>query len=260
MIVLISPAKRLDYESPVAVKDYTQPRFLDDSQALIDELVNYTPKRIGKLMSLSDNLAELNAERYRSFELPFTADTARQSIYAFKGDVYVGLEAETLTKRDINFAQKHLRILSGLYGVLKPLDLIQPYRLEMGADLKNKRGKNLYEFWDTRITESLNEELVTVKSPLIVNLASNEYFKSVKVKQLSGRLVSPVFKDEKNGEYKIISFFAKKARGAMARYIIQNRIKSLKGLTEFNGLGYAYDEQSSTDAEPVFKRAEQVAG
>lgn len=259
MIVLISPAKRLDYESPVAIKDYTQPRFLDDSQALIDELSDYTPKRIGKLMSLSDSLATLNAERYQSFQLPFTPDTARQSIFAFKGDVYLGLEAETLNKRDINFAQKHLRILSGLYGVLKPLDLIQPYRLEMGTDLKNSRGKNLYEFWDTRITDSINEELTTVKSPLVVNLASNEYFRSVKPKQLGGRLVTPIFKDEKNGEYKVISFFAKKARGAMARYIIQNRIKSARALTEFDGLGYSFDAQSSTPDEPVFKRAEQLS-
>jgi len=228
MLVLLSPAKTLDYESKSSGDPHTLPRFLDDTQQLVDQLKAYRPARVAKLMNLSDKLAKLNVERYQSFEQPFSEPNARPAIRAFKGDVYIGLEAHSMSKRDVTFAQKHLRILSGLYGVLRPLDLMQPYRLEMGTQLKTRRGSNLYDFWGEQLTESLNSELARFKSPLVVNLASKEYFGAVQPQALQSRLVSPVFLDEKNGEYKIISFFAKKARGMMARYIVQNRVKSAR--------------------------------
>lgn len=256
MLVLISPAKTLDYESPLKLRDHTVPRFLEESRELIDTLRPYSAKRIGSLMSLSEKLAALNVERYQSWSEPFTPDNARQSIMAFKGDVYLGLDAQTLDKRDLNFSQKHVRILSGLYGVLRPFDLMQAYRLEMGTDLKNRAGKNLYEFWGSKITESLNEELNELKSKTVVNLASKEYFGAVKPASLDGNLVTPVFLDQKNGEYKIISFFAKKARGMMTRYIVQERVKSKNGLKDFSSDGYQFDEKRSKGNELVFTREE----
>jgi len=259
MLVLISPAKTLDYESPIPKRTHTMPRFLGDSQELIDSLKTYKPARVAKLMNLSEKLAKLNVERYQNFKQPFSEPTARPALRAFKGDVYIGLDAQTLSARDVNFAQKHLRILSGLYGVLRPLDLMQPYRLEMGTQLKTKRGKNLYDFWGEQLTQSINEELDSTKSPLVVNLASKEYFGAVQPQGLKARLISPVFLDQKNGEYKIISFFAKKARGTMARYIVQNRIKSARKLVEFNEQGYRYSESRSSKDEPVFIRDEQSA-
>jgi len=213
MLILVSPAKTLDFETAPLVKDSTQPLFLDDSQELIDQLKKLPPAKVGKLMNISDKLAKLNAERFKEWKQPLTPDTAKQSLFAFQGDVYTGLDADTMKKNDVKFAQKHLRILSGLYGVLRPLDLMLPYRLEMGTKFVNKRGQNLYHFWGDSVTDVLNAELESMKKPVVVNLASNEYFKVVNKKSLVTETISPVFKDKKNGEYKLISFFAKKARG-----------------------------------------------
>lgn len=254
MLTLISPAKTLDYDSPLSLTSWTEPQFQEHTSELIGALKPMSKNRVAKLMSLSDKLAALNVERYRAYESKFTPANSRQSIMAFKGDVYIGLEAETLTRPDLNFAQKNLRILSGLYGLLRPLDLMQPYRLEMGTDLKNKRGKNLYDFWGDTITDSINEELVANKGKVVVNLASKEYFGAVKPGKLDADLISPVFLDWKNGDYKIISFFAKKARGSMARYLIRERIKSPKKLQQFDLDGYRFDAERSTPERPVFLR------
>jgi len=255
MLILVSPAKTLDYETPAPFKDYTQPALLDHSAELVDQLRPLKPAKIGKLMNISDKLAKLNAERFANWHQPFTTDSAKQAIYAFQGDVYIGLDAATMGKRDLNFAQKHLRMLSGLYGVLRPTDLMQPYRLEMGTRFANKRGANLYQFWGDTVTDSLNQELAAQKKPFVVNLASNEYFKVVNPHRLNADVYSPVFKDLKNGEYKLISFFAKKARGMMARYIIDNRIKQPKDLINFNVDGYRYNKKlTRTASEPVFTR------
>jgi len=257
MLVLISPAKTLDFESTIPEGSHTMPRFMGQTQELIDGLKAYKPARVAKLMNLSDKLAKLNVERYQSFKQPFTESTARPALRAFKGDVYLGLDASSLSSHDVKFAQKHLRILSGLYGVLRPLDLMQPYRLEMGTPLKTKRGKNLYDFWGDQLTQSINEELSGVKSPLVINLASKEYFGAVQPEQLHGRLISPVFLDQKKGEYKIVSFFAKKARGMMARFIVQNRIKTVRKLQDFAEHGYRFCESRSDKDKPVFIRDEQ---
>lgn len=259
MIILLSPAKTLDFESAPRTKQVTTPDFLDESEKLVTTLKKYKPKRLGKLMSISDDLATLNVERYESWELPFPNGVARPSIQAFRGDVYLGLDADTMSLANIKRAQKHIRILSGLYGVLKPLDMILPYRLEMGTSLKTRRGKNLYEFWGTRITDSLNQELQSFDSPLLVNLASNEYFKSVKKPLLDAPLVEPVFKDEKESGYKVIGFFAKKARGAMARYLVENQCTQTEELFDFKGLGYKYSKKESSEGRPVFLRTAKAA-
>ena len=234
MILLISPAKTLDYDTKLPTESYSTPLFLDDSSILIEGLRKKSAGAVKKLMSLSDKLAELNVERYKNWSLPFNTENARQSMFAFKGDVYVGLDAYTLNKEDIDFAQNHLRILSGLYGVLKPLDLMQPYRLEMGTGLKNKRGKNLYEFWGSKLTDFLNEELSSQKSDVVLNLASNEYFSAVKEKKIKGRVITPKFLDQKNGNYKMISFFAKKARGMMCSWIIRNKVTDQAEIIKFD--------------------------
>ncbi len=253
MIILISPAKTLDFETPDAKGlKVSQPHFLDKSQDLIDVLKSFKTEELQNLMGVSEKIGDLNKERFNSWETPFTKDNAKSALFAFKGDVYVGLDSETMTKSNLSFAQKHLRLLSGLYGVLKPLDLIQAYRLEMGTKLQNKEGKNLYEFWGDQITDSINKDLK--KDYLIVNLASQEYFKSIKKKELKGQLISPEFKDWKNGKYKIISFYAKKARGMMARYLIDNEINHLEDLKKFNISGYAYSEENSKEDQPVFIR------
>jgi len=254
MLILVSPAKTLDFETPALTAENTQPDFLPHSQELIDQLKKMSAPKVGKLMNISDKLAKLNAERFKTWQLPLTPENSKQCLFAFQGDVYIGLDASTMKKADVNFAQKHLRILSGLYGVLRPLDLILPYRLEMGTKLANKRGQNLYHFWGDNITNAINDELKNRRKPLIVNLASNEYFKVVNPHKLNADLVSPVFKDKKNGEYKLISFFAKKARGMMSRYIIDNRIKSADGLKDFDIAGYKYNKKFSTESEPVFTR------
>ena len=259
MLILLSPAKTLDMETPSRFSETSLPEFSEESEKLVKTLKRYSKKKLGDLMNLSDTLADLNVQRFRQWQPRLDAGNARPAIQAFRGDVYIGLDADTLGKRDLSHAQKHLRILSGLYGVLRPLDLMQAYRLEMGTSLKTRRGKSLYDFWGDSITNHLNAELEQLESPAVINLASNEYFKSVKKTELEGSLVSPVFKDEKKGEYKVISFFAKKARGAMARYLIQQRATSERDVPGFDALGYKYSEAQSSEGQPVFLRSELAA-
>lgn len=256
MLMVISPAKTLDYESPLATKTHTQPVFQEDSRELIDQLKELEPHQVSNLMGISDKLGQLNAERFRNWHTPFSPDNARQAILAFKGDVYTGLDAESFNEQDFEFAQHHLRILSGLYGLLRPLDLMQPYRLEMGTKFENKRGKDLYAFWGEKLTRALNEELRQGPhdEPVLVNLASNEYFRSVKTSTLDARIVTPQFKDWKNGQYKMISFYAKKARGMMCRYAIQNRITHADDLKKFDLGGYAFSADQSNGDQWVFLR------
>ncbi|KEI73008.1 peroxide stress protein YaaA [Endozoicomonas elysicola] len=257
MLLIISPAKTLDYETPPSTKKFTQPDFLSHSALLIKELNELSPADIGRLMSISDKLSQLNAARFQAWSTPFNMDNAKQAILAFKGDVYTGLDAETLNEKQLSFAQRHLRILSGLYGLLRPLDLMQAYRLEMGTRFANQRGKDLYQFWGNIITEQLNKELSNQKNQVLINLASNEYFKSVQPKQIKGQIITPVFKDWKNGQYKIISFYAKKARGLMCRYVIDHNIDQPEKLKDFDYEGYAFNEAMSSDKEWVFTREEQ---
>ena len=257
MLILISPAKTLDYQSPLATTRYTQPMLLEHSQQLIGVARKLSAPQIKALMGISDKLADLNATRFHDWHPDFTPENARQAILAFKGDVYTGLQAETFSEADFDFAQKHLRMLSGLYGVLRPLDLMQPYRLEMGIRLENPRGKDLYQFWGEAITHTLNAALHDQGDDIVVNLASDEYFRSVKPKALKGQIIKPVFLDEKNGKFKVISFYAKKARGLMSRYIIENRLSKPEQLTGFNSEGYFFDAESSSAEELVFKRHEQ---
>lgn len=259
MIIVISPAKTLDFETPALTQTHTQPDFLDDSALLIDALRKLDPSQIGAMMSISPKLATLNSNRYFAWKRPFTLSNAKQAIFAFQGDVYTGLDAGTLTDAEWMFAQQHLRILSGLYGVLRPLDLMQPYRLEMGTAFTNPRGSNLYEFWGDKITQALNRELQKQQHAILINLASNEYFHSVKPDQLSARIITPIFKDEKNGKYKIISFFAKKARGMMSRFIIQNRLTDPEGIKNFTAAGYRFSAGDSGKDGWVFTRAESKA-
>lgn len=257
MLIVVSPAKTLDYESPLTTKAYTQPELIAHSAELIKECRLLTPSDISALMKVSDKIAGLNVARFEQWRETFTPDNSRQAILAFKGDVYTGLDAESFSEADFEYAQNHLRMLSGLYGLLKPLDLMQPYRLEMGTRLANSRGTNLYQFWGNVITDKLNEALKAQGDSLLINLASNEYFKAVKPKSLNGQVITPVFKDCKNGQYKVISFYAKKARGMMARYIIGNKIDSIEALKAFDTAGYYYVEAESSDNEIVFKREEQ---
>jgi len=233
------------------------PSFLEDSQLLINRLKDFSPDEVAKLMKISPKLSELNVERYHDWHTPFTKDNAKQAVLAFKGDVYTGLEASTLNEDDLLWAQDHLRLLSGLYGALKPLDLMQAYRLEMGTKLDNERGKNLYEFWGEKITQLLNDQLAELDSELLLNLASNEYFKAVKPAVLNATIVSPEFKDYKNGQYKIISFYAKKARGLMTRWVIENRITAVEQLSDFSVAGYYFSKEHSSENKPVFLREEQ---
>ena len=257
MLVVVSPAKNLDYESPVPADKSTQPALLEDAQELVERCKALSPADLSSLMGISDKLAVLNANRFAEFSTPFTTENARQALFAFNGDVYTGLDAYSLKDTDIDYAQRHLRILSGLYGVLRPLDLMQPYRLEMGTKLDTERGKDLYAFWDKTITENLNQALKEQGDNVLVNLASNEYFKSVKKKALDAMIVTPQFKDKKNGQYKVISFYAKKARGLMARYIVENQVDDVAGLKAFDEQGYYFSEEQSSDTDLVFLREEQ---
>jgi cytoplasmic iron level regulating protein YaaA (DUF328/UPF0246 family) len=257
MLVLVSPAKTLDFENPPITNTHSLPCLLKQSQALIDVCRELTPMDIASLMKVSDKIAGLNAARFADWQPPFSLDNAKQAIFAFRGDVYTGFDADHLSESQIASSQKHLRILSGLYGLLKPLDLIQPYRLEMGTKLANSQGSNLYAFWGETITAEVNKALKEQGDDIIVNLASNEYFKSVNVKQLKGQLITPVFKDCKKGQFKVISFYAKKARGLMARYIVDTKPTSVEQLTEFDLEGYYYNEVQSTPTAPVFLRDEQ---
>lgn len=254
MLMVISPAKTLDFETPPITDRYTQPQYLDHSQELITQLRELTPAQIGELMHLSDKLSGLNAARFGSWNPAFTPDNAKQALLAFKGDVYTGLQAETLTKADLNYAQKHLRMLSGLYGLLRPLDLMQPYRLEMGTKLANARGKDLYAFWGSRISEWLNEALAEQGDDVLLNLASNEYFSAVRRPDLKARVINTEFRDLKNGQYKIISFYAKKARGMMSRFVISERIKHPDALKQFDVNGYRFSAEHSKTDTFVFLR------
>lgn len=254
MLMVISPAKTLDYDSPLITDQATQPRFLGDSQELIDVLKEKSPQDIAELMSLSDKLSTLNVARYGSWTRKATPANARQALLAFKGDVYTGLAVEDFSEDDLAFAQQHLRMLSGLYGVLRPLDLMQPYRLEMGTRLANPRGKDLYSFWGDRISESLNKDLQAQGDDVLLNLASQEYFGAVRPAALKARVIEAVFKDLKNGQYKIISFHAKKARGLMARYVIKERLTDSEGLKDFTLGGYRFDAPSSDPNRLVFLR------
>lgn len=253
MLIVISPAKTLDFETVSSFSTFSQPRYLDHSQRLIDKLRTLDAVDVAKLMSLSDQLASLNVGRYETWQTPFSLVNAKQALLAFKGDVYTGLNAETMTAEHFEYAQKHLRILSGLYGVLKPLDLIQPYRLEMGTKLDTASSKNLYEFWGSEIRESLLAE-PSVHDQVLINLASNEYFKVLQPKTLDLRVITPVFKDWKNGQYKMISFYAKKARGLMSRYIIDGQLTTPEKLKQFDYEGYRYAEDMSEGDEWVFIR------
>jgi uncharacterized protein len=255
MLVVLSPAKSLDYETPLAVSKSTQPRFIEQAAELVEILRPMSPAEMSGLMSISDKLGVLNSTRYAEWSTQFTAENSRPALLAFNGDVYDGFDAKTLGEKGLDFAQKHVRILSGLYGVLRPLDLMQPYRLEMGTRLPNRAGKDLYAFWKSTVAPALNSEL-PAKNPVLVNLASDEYFKSVDLKTLKARVVHPVFQDEKNGQYKIISFFAKKARGLMARYIVDHRITDVEQLKNFTVDGYAFAAEPSTDNTWVFRRKE----
>lgn len=256
MLIVISPAKTLDYETPATTKKSSQAALLDESQDLIDDLKKLAPQDISKLMGISDKLGSLNYDRYQQWQRPFTKTNAKQAVLAFKGDVYTGLDAESLSQDELSFAQQHLRILSGLYGVLKPLDLMQAYRLEMGTKFNNSRGKDLYEFWGERITDILNKQLKSVKSDVLLNLASNEYFKAVKKDKLKAKIITPIFKDMKNGQYKIISFYAKKARGLMSAYAIKKGITEAAKLKRFNWEGYSYNKELSKGDDWVFTRDE----
>lgn len=254
MLIVISPAKTLDFETEPCTKTYTQAALLKDSESLIDILSTKSPTDIEKLMGISPKLAALNVERYHQWSRPFKLSNAKQAVLAFKGDVYAGLEAETFTQKQLEYMQDHLRILSGLYGVLRPLDLIQAYRLEMGIKLDNPGGSNLYQFWDSKITKNINKQIKAIDSKYLLNLASNEYFKSVDAKSINAEIISPVFKDWKNGQYKLISFFAKKARGTMSAWVVKNKVKTLKKLVQFDGDGYQYSPELSDEHTPVFLR------
>ncbi|MFD1806860.1 peroxide stress protein YaaA [Pasteurella oralis] len=254
MLAIISPAKTLDFESAVPKFDFSQPHLTDYSAQLIEVCRQLSPDQIASLMSISDKLAGLNFARFAEWQKEHNQQNARAAIYAFKGDVYTGLEVESLSHQDVQFAQQHLRMLSGLYGLLKPLDLMQPYRLEMGTKLANKKGKDLYAFWGNIITASLQQALDEQGDNVLINLASDEYYKSVKENTLNATIIKPVFLDNKNGKYKVISFYAKKARGLMCRYIIQNRLTKVEQLKEFDLAGYWFDATSSSETELVFKR------
>jgi len=254
MLIFLSPAKSLDFKTPPQVATHSQPAFVKQSETLIEQLRRLSPADIAKLMDLSDPLALLNFHRYADWSLPFTPENAKQAVLAFDGDVYDGLNARTLSADDLAFAQCQVRILSGLYGILKPLDLIQPYRLEMGTRFANPAGKDLYAFWGETLLTAINAELAAMARPVAVNLASEEYFKAAVGRKINGQLIQPVFEDWKNGQYKIISFYAKRARGLMTRYAVLNRLSEPEGLKDFDDDGYAYVPAASDEQRWVFRR------
>ena len=255
MLFVLSPAKKLDYDSALPTQVHTQPLFVKEAAQLIKVLKTQSTAEVAALMDLSDALAQLNVDRYATWKTTFTQKNARQAVLAFNCDVYEGMNAATLKEKDLQWAQDHVAILSGLYGVLRPLDLMQPYRLEMGTKLKNPGGATLYAFWQKTIAPYLNERLAKEKNPIVVNLASEEYFKAVDLKALNARIVQCVFQDGKNDVYKVVSFHAKRARGLMARYAIEKRVTKPDDLTKFNSEGYAYVASLSTDDKLVFRRA-----
>ena len=252
MIVVLSPAKKLDFETPAPTKKFTKLTSLPKAETLIKELRKCDAAQIAKLMKLSDDLTSLNMKRYQEFSPPFTLENAKQAMFAFKGDTYVGLDADTMNSSEIKFARNHLRILSGLYGLLSPLDLVQPYRLEMGTKFPVGDNRNLYDFWRTTITEQLNELLE--REEVLINCASNEYFKAVETKKLNGPVITPAFKEKKGNDFKMVGFFAKKARGMMSRYIIENEITNPKDILSFDKDVYRYNKKLSSENEPVFTR------
>lgn len=254
MIITLSPSKGQDFETAAATTINTQPDQLADSRVLIDELRKIDAASLRQLMDVSENIANLNVDRYRSFSTPFTLQNAKQALFAFKGDVYSGIDTNKYGENDLEYAQRHLRILSGLYGVLRPLDLIQPYRLEMKTKLANPQGGNLYQFWGERITDSLNELLEQQQEPVLINLASNEYFRAVKPKLLKGRLLTVNFKEIKEGKTRIVAIFAKRARGMMTDYILRNRIETPDGIKAFNREGYRFSPADSDDMQWTFTR------
>ena len=255
MLTLLSPAKTLDYNSPVPKTDLTKPVLLKDSAVLADIMKTKSASELQSMMKISSTLAELNVERFQEWKKSHTPKASRQAIFAFKGDVYLGLDAQALTKRDLQYAQKSLRILSGLYGVLRPLDLIRPYRLEMGRSVESNRGQSLYDYWRGAITVSLKDELSTHKQPTVINLASNEYFKAVDARALDAPIIQAIFKEKTPSGYKVISFYAKKARGLMAQYMIKNRIDQPEDIKTFDLEGYKFNTQLSTDSNWTFTRS-----
>jgi len=254
MFIIISPAKTLDFESPIPTTSATHIRFPDASATLVEQLKKLTPSDLSTLMSISPQLSHLNHHRFQIWQFPFNNEQSRSALFAFKGDVYTGIDATSLKEKDLDYSQERLRMLSGLYGLLRPLDAILPYRLEMGTKFKNDGGKNLYEFWGDGITQLLKQDMEESNQTVLVNLASNEYFKSIKKKALNKRIVTPVFKDLKNGQYKVISFYAKKARGLMTRFIIQNQLENPDDLTGFSEAGYYFHPDLSKKDQPVFVR------
>jgi hypothetical protein len=257
MIIAISPAKTLDLSDQHKVQSYTVPLFLKEAATLVQIMRDFKPTELSRFMGISSKLAEMNFERYKDWKEPFTPSNAKQAVLAFNGDVYEGLNTNEYSADDFTFAQQHLIILSGLYGLLRPLDLIQPYRLEMGTKLRTAKGDNLYKFWNDLITDTLNDRLSEHKDQTLINLASDEYFRAVNRKRLNTKVIRPVFKDARNGTYKVISFFAKTARGLMSSFIIKNRLSDIEALKEFNINGYSYNKPLSSDTELVFTREKQ---
>jgi cytoplasmic iron level regulating protein YaaA (DUF328/UPF0246 family) len=254
MLIFLSPAKSLDYETPSHVTAHTQPAFLKQAEKLVRTLRKLSPAEIAGLMNISDPLAHLNFSRFSEWALPFTPENAKPAALAFDGDVYDGLAARTLAAADLDFAQRHVRILSGLYGILRPLDLMQPYRLEMGTKLANAAGRDLYAFWGEKLLAAINGELAAMARPVAVNLASEEYFKAVVARKVRGEVIQPVFEDWNNGRYRIVSFYAKRARGLMTRFALVNRLEQPEGLKDFDCDGYAFVRAASDDCRWVFRR------
>ena len=259
MLALISPAKNLDFETEPMFEKYTLPNFLDETQILVNAARKLSRGQFAQTMSLSQKLADLNHKRYQDFSTPFHLGNSKQAAFVFNGDTYAGLQANSLSKPNLIYAQEHLRILSGLYGILRPLDLIQPYRLEMGLRFKTLRGKNLYEFWEDRITEAVNSALEEHPNNTVINLASSEYFKVIKKKKLAGPIVTPIFKEIKGSEIRTVGMFAKKARGAMARFMITNQVDQVDKLKDFNINGYSYRDDLSDGTNLVFSRIQPVS-
>jgi len=254
MLILISPAKTLDFKTPAPVKSYTIPEFLSKSRQIISTLKKLKSNKISDLMNISPKLGQLNFERYQEWNLDKSIENAKQTVFAFKGDVYIGIDIKQFSHDDLQHAQNHLRILSGLHGILRPMDLIQAYRLEMGTKLMINRKKNLYEFWSDSITKSINNQLETINSDIIINLASDEYFKSINTKKLKAKIITPSFMDYKNGSYKFLSFYGKKARGMMTRYILKNRLTKPEDIKLFDEAGYYFSENKSTVDKLIFFR------
>ncbi len=253
-LIVLSPAKSLDFDRKLNCKKSSIPDFIHESKMLINYLLKLKKEELGRLMGISQKLINLNYERYKSWNEDFNLNNSRHAIFCFTGDVYKGLDVNSFSLEDLEYSQGHLRILSGLYGLLRPLDLMKPYRLEMGVKLQTEKGKNLYEFWENKLTDKLNQNFIDSKNEYLVNLASNEYFDSVNKSKLLKKIITPKFLDKKNGNYKVISFFAKKARGSMASYIIKNKIQTLDELQNFEGLDYKFCNERSSEGDLVFIR------